>query len=199
MNKTLAAIAATVALALPSSVMATSVGFSVDSASVNIPGQLSAGSAVITETLNPSLVGTSFSMAEGDTAFELDFFDLTATGDGLGVFSIEASLNFLPPGGGISSSGGGGFGTINTFLGQISGGVLLWTNPTATVYFGPGNSGIYTITLEDGFTIGKGSTETVSAYVDLVAAPVPLPAAGWMLLAGLGGLIAVKRRKTAIA
>lgn len=41
--------------------------------------------------------------------------------------------------------------------------------------------------------------ETVSAYVDLVAAPVPLPAAGWMLLAGLGGLIVVKRRKTAIA
>jgi hypothetical protein len=28
-------------------------------------------------------------------------------------------------------------------------------------------------------------------------APVPLPAAGWMLLAGLGGLVAVKRRKAA--
>ncbi|MEM6311101.1 MAG: VPLPA-CTERM sorting domain-containing protein [Pseudomonadota bacterium] len=32
--------------------------------------------------------------------------------------------------------------------------------------------------------------------IDPVVSSVPLPAAGWMLVAGLGGLIAVRRRKT---
>ena len=35
------------------------------------------------------------------------------------------------------------------------------------------------------------------ASYSVVPSPVPLPAAGWMLIAGLGGLVAMKRRKKA--
>lgn len=39
---------------------------------------------------------------------------------------------------------------------------------------------------------------TLGIYADVsYVAPVPLPAAGWMLLAGIGGLFAAKRRKAA--
>jgi hypothetical protein len=43
--------------------------------------------------------------------------------------------------------------------------------------------------------------QTVTSNLDLQGAPtispVPLPAAGWMLLAGLGGIVALRRRAKA--
>lgn len=51
----------------------------------------------------------------------------------------------------------------------------------------------------DSFTIGTGLRDGDRfriASIDYDIAPIPLPAAGWMLLAGLGGLYAVKRRKS---
>lgn len=51
----------------------------------------------------------------------------------------------------------------------------------------------------DSFTIGVGLRDGDRfriASIDYDIAPIPLPAAGWMLLAGLGGLYAVKRRKS---
>jgi hypothetical protein len=38
---------------------------------------------------------------------------------------------------------------------------------------------------------------TVSRQTDAGVAPVPLPAAGWLMIAGLGGLAAMRRRKRA--
>lgn len=43
----------------------------------------------------------------------------------------------------------------------------------------------------------ENNISTVGIYANI--APVPLPAAGWMLIAGLGGLAAMRRRKTASA
>ncbi|WP_254813781.1 VPLPA-CTERM sorting domain-containing protein [Rhodovulum sp. ES.010] len=44
-------------------------------------------------------------------------------------------------------------------------------------------------------TLSKGPSHIT--FYDSAPAPIPLPAAGWMLLAGVGGLAAVRRRKTA--
>jgi hypothetical protein len=44
---------------------------------------------------------------------------------------------------------------------------------------------------------GKGRKISHITFFDTAVSPVPLPAAGWMLLAGLGGIAAMKRRKKA--
>ncbi|WP_278027344.1 VPLPA-CTERM sorting domain-containing protein [Roseicyclus salinarum] len=46
---------------------------------------------------------------------------------------------------------------------------------------------------------GEGSDKLSGPDVSQPGAPVPLPAAGWMLIAGIGGLVAMKRRKAANA
>lgn len=70
--------------------------------------------------------------------------------------------------------------------------------PLATVALGGVVSNFLTVTAygligQDG--LGNDSFTAASLKV----APVPLPAAGWMLLAGLGGMVAMKRRKKAVA
>jgi hypothetical protein len=193
MKKQLVALATTSTL-VAGAAAAHTVDFTVDSASVHVTDQGCFGSCTISEELNPSLVTTAFTLTEGGPAQELHFFDLTVSGIGLGVYSIEASLDFLPPGGGISTGGEGGFGT---FFGKVSGGTLSWDDPIETVFFGPGDTGVYMIELEQGVAIGTGNSESVSAYVSLQAAPVPLPASVLFLLAGVGGLGAMKLRKRA--
>ncbi len=65
-------------------------------------------------------------------------------------------------------------------------------------------SGTGDIMLTLGFSLGDGDhftvrgTEGANSYISgLGVTPVPLPAAGWLLLGGLGGLAAMKRRKKA--
>lgn len=43
---------------------------------------------------------------------------------------------------------------------------------------------------------GSGSFQIDFLRLDIETAPVPLPAAGWLLIGGLGGLVALRRRKT---
>jgi hypothetical protein len=70
------------------------------------------------------------------------------------------------------------------------------------VKFGNGFN-VYSVNGGEGSFTGSGSL-TVDQGVSHVSfydsvAVVPLPAAGWMLLAGVGGLVAVRRRKKMVA
>ena len=46
-------------------------------------------------------------------------------------------------------------------------------------------------------TLGNRGLSHISFYDTGTTAPIPLPAAGWLMVAGLGGLAALRRRKTA--
>ena len=52
--------------------------------------------------------------------------------------------------------------------------------------------GFATFDIAYGAPFGDGAT----IDFDVFATPVPLPAAGWLLLGGLGGLYAMRRRKS---
>ncbi|MBT8460480.1 MAG: VPLPA-CTERM sorting domain-containing protein, partial [Boseongicola sp.] len=52
-----------------------------------------------------------------------------------------------------------------------------------------GEAGVFTLVID-------GQRGSPGATYDIGISAVPLPAAGWLLLAGVGGLAAMKRRKT---
>ncbi|MEJ6390094.1 VPLPA-CTERM sorting domain-containing protein [Gymnodinialimonas ulvae] len=138
-------------------------------------------------------IGTSFDLDEGETSGWFDFFSLTASGIALDEsYSVHATLAFAEPGGFSSTSGSGEF---STFFGFISGGSLDWgSDQFNTVSLADGTE--YTVELEQGSAILLGDTATVRARVTLDSvAPVPLPASALLLLAGVGGLGAMRLRK----
>lgn len=94
----------------------------------------------------------------------------------LGVFDLS-----LAPGMVIQRSENLGFGFF------ASGGLPGQTTPSFGGSFDPFATGEYS------FRLGVDDGEFVAINVSIV----PLPAAGWMLLAGVGGLVALRRRKKA--
>jgi hypothetical protein len=89
--------------------------------------------------------------------------------------------------------------------GCTAGGLACLTAPSTQLAAGSGDgiAGIKTIGLSGAYryfvvttTGGSGDGYRVKA---LQAAAIPLPAAGWLLLAGLGGLLAIERRRKAAA
>ena len=145
---------------------------------------------------NPSLEGTMFALAEGQTE-SLAFFDISADIHSLvagGSFDIDATLSFLVPGGSASSMGSGAFVSL---FGAISGGILIWDQHEFVINFG--NGGQYTVNFDQGIDVLKGTSTTIYADVTLTAAPIPLPASGLLLVFGIGGLAAMRMRKKASA
>lgn len=139
-----------------------------------------------TDTLSYSLTGDNVAIANSATfaqqpninAFKLSISDRDRTGD---VFLTNLVVNGTSLGD-VSDS------NLNAFQDYTISGVDF-------------SSGIFSITGTIN-RIGPFTNSQESARIELVAGtvdPIPLPAAGWLLLAGVGGLAAAARRKKAKA
>lgn len=197
MKKHFAIIAAVSALALPAEATSAAT-FTIDGAGSSVSLE-ETGSGVgcgltncgVTANLAAGLDGMTFDLTNPGETETFDFLTFTGDGSGLATYDITANLAFVTPD--VSATGSGTSG-VALFYGSIAGGTLSWDSGVpAQVGFGDG--GLATINFEGGTGIFLGDTATTAASVKLDVAPIPLPAAGWMLLAGLGGIAAMKRRK----
>lgn len=156
------------------------------------------GSSDLTAVFSAGVDGFAWTPTSATDSVTIgSLIDWTATGTGVDGFDVTVELAFsAPDASSATSNGSGGFGTITTFFGQISGGVVSWVSSTAAV-FAQGST--IELELESGFTIGGGGTVTSGgALVGNTIAPVPLPAGGLLLISALAGLgIASRRRKKA--
>jgi hypothetical protein len=146
----------------------------------------------VTATPVAGLVGQTFSLGGLGDSETFDFldWDVDAGFFGAGVYSVEASLAFNPPPGGIADTTGNGGGAVASVFGKISGGVLKWTSGVPNEVE-VGNNVFATIDFEDGFAVaGKGGV-TSTATVTISAVPVPASAA--LALFGVAGFAGYRR------
>jgi hypothetical protein len=121
-----------------------------------------------------------------DTTTQWDFFDWTVTGGGLQSFSISVDLVFSSPD--VAFGTGTGSGQVG---GNFVGGQLAWDAPVE-ISFAQGSTLFVNLHDMDG-TSDAGSSGA-DFYGEFVAV-VPLPASVPLLVAGLGALGWVGRRK----
>jgi hypothetical protein len=152
-------------------------------------------------SLTPAVAAFSWSpSAVGDRGLFNDLFQWTIVGTTLQTFDVALELVFRSPDPQRASASGDGF--YFSLLGRVSGARLVWDRIgpfNATVAFLDGSAiGLtlqdVTLFLETAPRVTSGAEFTlVSASVP---AAVPLPAAGVLMLAGLGGLgVAAWRQK----
>lgn len=128
-----------------------------------------------------------------------NFIDWDAAGGfGGALYNVAITLAFSSPDPTITS--GTGAAGYASFFGVISGGFLTW-DPIASLVFDQGST--LDIDLEGGISFGFGTnvssgvTFTGNPIIGNTIAPIPLPATGLLLLAGLAGLGAARKRKKA--
>jgi hypothetical protein len=182
------------------------------SAATSTGGYDQAGVDYILANITPDLTFSidSSELASGFTASGLssgsssptieDFFDRNGSLGGVGLNSILGTVVKIT--GNLSVAAGDTFAvssddgyrlTVNNeelaFQPDLNGNV---TPITSTALASSSGIAPFELVWFEGNTVGARLAVT-GDYV----APVPLPAAAWMLLAGLGGLVALKRRKMA--
>jgi hypothetical protein len=199
------AFALVAAMALAPQAQAATLDFVVDRAasSVQLISQSGGGRLCTLSTCGVSVElaaglnsGDTYTVGTGVTQ-TFDFLTFSGTGTtGLSPrgFMVRAILAFSSP---SISVTGEATGSAFLLAGTILGGNLVWTSITPQNVILPGGS-------EVAFNFGGGqgiflsNNVTTSASVTGVnIAPVPLPAAGLMLLAAVGGLALARRRKLA--
>jgi hypothetical protein len=129
------------------------------------------------------------------------FYGITFTGtDGAGSFEFEFTNTSA-----TSATVGVTIGTVLQFTASFSGGVIVeWLNGQSVAIPGGTPAAIFNLST----VLGAGLSDTLRvtygdptgggiADIDLSIAAVPLPAGGLLLLGALGGLVALRRRKTA--
>lgn len=133
--------------------------------------------------------------ATGANSHRVDNFISWSVGHGFGgeLVDVMATIAFSTPS--VEAGQTSGHGGVGTILGILSGGFVHWSGP-GTINFDDGSTMSF---LLDNFAVGGlGTTVTTGVTFNTVSpSEVPLPAAGWLLLAGLGGMAAMKRRKAA--
>ena len=159
--------------------------------------------------LNPDLGSLSFDLEEGQSSGQFLFATFGTdeewvNDDDVIPGTVMAILDFISPAlqQGIEGVSVGTVGPAEFFQGWT----LTWNDPV-TVFFG--NGGVFEITLTDtsfesGWWQGPDGCDCpcptpgqVFAEITLIAAPVPVPAAVWLLGSGLIGLIGLRRKMAA--
>jgi hypothetical protein len=141
--------------------------------------------------------GMTFALGEGGSQ-TFDFLNFNYRGDPRGTYRISASLALSQPLSTVVSDTAGV--EITTVSGQLSQGRLRWDRTVPTVV-NMADGSAFSVIFND-FDYGQGSwlqgplvaTATIEA---LDVAPVPLPATGLLLLAGMGAMVALRRRRDA--
>ncbi|MCE6950280.1 VPLPA-CTERM sorting domain-containing protein [Cereibacter sphaeroides] len=167
-----------------------------DASSVELTrnGRLCLGNCSVTASLASGLTtGSTYEIGTGDTA-TFDFLTFTGRGQGLGWegYAVNAVLAFSSPF--LHVSGTGLFTT--TALGVFRNGDLIWdTIAPVTI-----NGSQFRISFDSGtgmFAKGQRTMGTTASITGVNV--VPLPATGLLLVAGLGGLALLRRRRQVAA
>lgn len=207
--KTLIAAAAITSAAIAASPAAAATVFSFDEAASSVSvspikeGCVGAfftkASCTLSADFGSDAAGYSFTADEaGDADYVSSFIDWSIVlkgwkPTGAGLYNVAVNLVFSSPDTASgSASGTAGFGTL---LGVLSAGGVSWHNGgVGSVSFADGS--VLGFDLDEVLTGGLGTSTTSGiAFTAEAVAPVPLPAAGWLMLAGIGGMAAVGRKR----
>ncbi len=144
--------------------------------------------ANLTASLANNLDSQIFTLNDGETR-AVNFFTLTTSGFGGGIYSIAATLAFDQPDIHAVTSGSG-YGVFCTFLSVLSGETLKWDpNSLPDAFTVAGNT--ISIDFEDISTFGIGNTTMVHAYItNEGGGTTPVPEPSTILLLGIS-LVAV--------
>lgn len=126
-----------------------------------------------------------------------NFIDWNASGSGFGaaVYNVALTIGFSSPDA-ASSSTTGDVGFLSIF-GHVNAGLLIWDS-IGDLTFAQGST--LSIALQGGAAIGTGNTVSSGVtFTGNTIAPIPLPASGLLLLAGVAGLGSLRRKRKAAA